>query len=49
MRGPWVKRVPAAQKLHRADKHAKFKIGDETGAIRFAIDRYKIRRKGTLL
>lgn len=49
MRSPWIKRVPGPRKLHRTTKHAKFKIGDEKAAIRFAIDRYKIRTKGTLL
>jgi hypothetical protein len=49
MRGPWVKRVPAARGLHRATKHAKFAIGDEAAAIRFALARYKIEEKGTLL
>ncbi|HTS42619.1 MAG TPA: hypothetical protein VMH84_18995 [Xanthobacteraceae bacterium] len=49
MRGPWIKRIPGPQKLHRANKFPKFKIGDETAAIRFAYDRYKIREKGTLL
>jgi hypothetical protein len=37
------------RKLHRTTKHATFKIGDEKAAIRFAIDRYKIEKKGTLL
>jgi hypothetical protein len=49
MRGPWIKRVPAARKPHRTFKHVKFKIGDEKAAIRFAIDRYKICEKGPLL
>ncbi len=49
MRGPWIKRVPGARKPHRLGKHPKFTIDDETKAIRFAIDRYKIREKGPLL
>jgi hypothetical protein len=49
MRGPWIKRVPGGRKLHRDKKWPKFTIGDQTTAIRFAIDRYKIREKGPLL
>ncbi len=49
MRGPWIKRVPGPDKKHRASRHAKFEIGDESAAIRFAIDCYKIEKKGPLL
>jgi len=49
MRGPWIKRVPGARKPHRDKKFHKFKIGNETAAIRFAVDRYKIEPKGSLL
>lgn len=49
MRGPWVKRVPGTRKKHRLAKHKNFTIGDETEAIRFAIARYKIEKKGPLL
>ena len=49
MRGPWIKRVPSPRKLHRNGKFPKFTIGNETDAIRFALARYKIEKKGTLL
>ena len=49
MRGPWVKRVPAARKMHRQGKYQSFRIGDEGAAIRFALKRYKIEEKGSLL
>jgi hypothetical protein len=49
MRGPWVKRIPGARKIHRPQKHQTFKIGDSDAAIRFAIRRYKIEKKGPLL
>lgn len=49
MRGPWIKRVPGPHDPHRDGKFSRFKIGDETDALRFAIDRYRIRQKGTLL
>ena len=49
MRGPWVKRIPSAKKLHRQPKFAKFTIGDEVEALRFALRRYKIDQKGSLL
>jgi hypothetical protein len=49
MRGPWIRRVPGAKKPHRLAKHPKFRIGDETAAIRFATARYKIEKKGSLL
>lgn len=49
MRGPWVKRVPSARKPHRPKKHHTFRIGDQKNAIRFALDRYKIFEKGSLL
>jgi hypothetical protein len=49
MRGPWIKRVPSARQPHRANKHPKFVIGEQTVAVRFAVDRYKIRTKGPLI
>jgi hypothetical protein len=49
MRGPWIKRVPGAQKEHRFGKHPRFSIGDETKAVHFAVDRYRIVEKGPLL
>lgn len=49
MRGPWIKRVPGAHKVHRQNKYANFQIADDDGAVHFAIDRYRIRPKGTLL
>ena len=49
MRGPWIKRVPGARKVHRQNKHMKFSIGDEGMAILFAIDRYEIWEKGLLV
>lgn len=48
MRGPWMKRVPGPRKTLRVGKHPKFSIGDETKAVHFAIDRYKIA-KGPLI
>jgi hypothetical protein len=49
MRGPWIKRVPAPQKLHRNGKFPRFTIGDESAAIQFALRRYRIEEKGTLI
>jgi hypothetical protein len=49
MRGPWIKRLPGPRGRYRESKFSRFQIGDETTALRFAIDRYKIREKGTLL
>jgi len=49
MRGPWIKRVPGPHKPHRAGKYPKFTIGGEPEAVRFALARYKIVKKGTLL
>ncbi len=49
MRGPWVRRIPAPQKTHRNGKFAKLTFGNEAEAIRFALARYKIEKKGTLL
>jgi hypothetical protein len=49
MRGPWIKRVPGMRKIHRPQKHRNFKIGDSDTAIRFAVRRYKIEKKGPLL
>lgn len=49
MRGPWIKRLPGPRDKHRDGKFRKFQIGDETAAQRFAIDRYRIREKGSLL
>jgi hypothetical protein len=49
MRGPWIRRIPGARKQHRLGKYPKFTIGNESKAVRFAIDRYKIGERGTLL
>jgi hypothetical protein len=49
MRGPWIRRVPHAHRPHRKGKFARFKIGDQDAAIRFASARYRIEEKGTLL
>jgi hypothetical protein len=49
MRGPWIKRVPAASKKHRPQKFAKFSIGDEAAGITFACARYRIGQKGSLI
>src|SRR6266852_6793508 len=49
MRGPWIKRVPGARKVHRVQKHFNFKIGADDAAIRFAQRRYRIEEKGPLL
>jgi hypothetical protein len=49
MRGPWIKRLPGQHKKHRDGKFSSLQIGDETAAQRFAIDRYRIREKGSLL
>jgi hypothetical protein len=49
MRGPWIKRIPAARQPHRSSKYVRFQIGDKDAAIRFAIDRYRIWSKGQLL
>lgn len=49
MRGPWVRRVPAARKPHRIGKHATFRIGDSFAAIHFAQKRYNIEPTGALI
>ena len=46
MRGPWVRRVPAARRTHSRQD---FGISDETAAQRFAFACYKIETRGTLL
>lgn len=46
MRGPWVKRIPLANRTHRS---LNFRVHNETDAQRFAFDVYGIRAKGTLL
>ncbi len=46
MRGPWVRRLPAAKRTHSSQD---FGISDETAAQRFAFARYKIERQGSLL
>lgn len=49
MRGPWIQRRPGARKPHRQAKYERFKIGDRDDAIRFALRRYKVETKGSLL
>jgi hypothetical protein len=52
MRGPWVRRIPKAKSTH---KRLDFGVSDENAdarqdtATRFAIDRYRIETKGSLL
>ncbi len=46
MRGPWVRRIPAAKKAHR---DLDFAISDELAAQRKAFDCYRIEQKGPLL
>ena len=46
MRGPWVRRIPKAKSTH---KRLDFEVSDQDAATRFAIDRYKIETKGSLL
>jgi hypothetical protein len=46
MRGPWVRRIPAAKRTHSRQD---FGVRDETAALRFALDCYKIETQGTLL
>jgi hypothetical protein len=46
MRGPWVRRVPRAKSTH---KRLDFEVSDPDTATRFAIARYKIETRGSLL
>ncbi len=46
MRGPWMRRVPKAKSTH---KRLDFEVSDLDTATRFAIDRYKIEPRGSLL
>ncbi len=46
MRGPWVRRLPAASRTHR---RLNFEALDLDSAKRIAIDRYKIWARGTLV
>jgi hypothetical protein len=46
MRGPWVRRLPAAKRTHSRQV---FGIKDEKSALRFALACYKIEAKGSLL
>jgi hypothetical protein len=45
MRGPWIRRIPKARRLHR---HQQFNV-TKASAVQLAIDRYKIEEKGPLL
>jgi|SRR5215471_6326928 len=49
MRGPWIRRVPGARKVHRIPKYPDFKISADDAAIHFAQRRYRIEEKGPLL
>jgi hypothetical protein len=46
MRGPWMRRVPKAKSTH---KRLDFGVSDQDAATRFAIDRFRIETKGSLL
>jgi len=46
LRGPWIKRIPAPRAWHR---RADFALDGQEGALRFALDRYRIYEKGPLL
>jgi hypothetical protein len=46
LRGPWIKRVPAAKNPHRS---LSFRVGTEKDAQRFAFECYEIHASGTLL
>lgn len=49
MRGPWVKRIPAARQPHRRHSfHGKHSF-DKAYALQIAYDRYRIEPKGPLL
>ena len=46
MRGPWVRRLPAAKRTHR---QLNFEVNDLNSAKQIAIDRYKIWTRGPLV
>jgi hypothetical protein len=45
MRGPWIRRIPKANKPHRRQK---FEV-TKANAVRLAIDQYRIEEPGALL
>jgi hypothetical protein len=46
MRGPWVRRIPAARRTHSRQD---FGVQDDLGALRVALRCYKIETKGPLV